>query len=97
MACKWIVEKEQMPPIEFRKMLAGLPLEKQLVNRIEELIALKAVQSESYLHQGEAPLFALMHSCVERAEAQRKSLPASNGSFNELDAFFLTMVHRYDD
>ena len=97
MACKWIVEKEQMPPIEFRKMLAGLPLEKQLVNRIEELIALKAVQSESYLHEGEAPLFALMHSCVERAETQRKSLPASNGSLKELDAFFLKMVHRYDD
>jgi len=96
-ACKWIVEKEEMPPIEFKKMREGLAIEEKLLKRIEELIDLKATQSETYLHQGEAPLFALMHSCVALAEEQRTSLPASNGSLKDLDAFFLKMVHRYDD
>ncbi len=39
-ACKWILEKKEIPPIEFKRMLSGLELKKSLTDRIEELISL---------------------------------------------------------
>ena len=95
-ACKWIVEKQEIPPIEFKKMLAGLSLENHMLDRVEELIALKATQSETYVHHGEETLFAFMHACIALAEEQRKSLPASKGSLKDLDAFFLKILHPHD-
>ena len=91
-ACKWILEKEEMPPIEFQKMLSGLNIENSLINRINELISLKATISESYLHNGEKELINFIEICINSADEKRKFLPSSKGNIDELNSFFLKML-----
>ncbi len=87
-ACLWILEKEEVPPIEFRKMINVLDLSDNLTNRINELIELKSTISETYLHNGEQCLINFMETCLERAVNESKSLPASKGQMSELNEFF---------
>lgn len=96
-ACKWILEKEEMPPIEFRKMLDGLNIESSLIYRINELISLKATISENYLHKGEIELFNFIETCINLADEKRASLPSSKGNIEELNAFFLKMISKNDN
>ncbi len=87
-ACKWILEKEEMPPIEFSKMLNGLDLPTNLRTRISELITLKATISEAYLHKGDQELLEFMKSCIDRADNESKTLPSSNAQMSEFNDFF---------
>lgn len=95
-ACKWIVEKEEIPPIEFMKMVNGLTIQKSLKNRITELITLKSTISESYYHKGENELLSFIESCIIQADENRKSLPSSKGNIEELNTFFIKTLERYD-
>ncbi|MEM1324667.1 MAG: nucleotidyltransferase domain-containing protein [Bacteroidota bacterium] len=94
--CQWILEREEMPPIEFAKVYQQLDIDRSLVNRIEELIALKATKSESYLHTGEAELIALMHQFVNQAEAEKQTLPPGRGDAEKLDQLLQTYIRKYD-
>ncbi len=87
-ACLWILEKEEIPPIEFIKMVNGLELPLNLTNRINELIEIKSTINETDLHHGEQDLIRFMERCIERAENEAKNLPASKGEISELDEFF---------
>lgn len=88
-ACLWILEKEEIPPIEFGKMLNGLDLPANLKTRIGELIEIKSTISETYLHKGEIELIEFMKACIERTENEAQSLPASKVKMNDLNDFFL--------
>lgn len=94
--CKWIVEKEEMPPIEFQKVFSKLNLDTQLIRKIEELIELKATQSESYFHSGESDLMSFMADCVAIAEAEKNALPAGNFTLDGLNQVLRTYVKKYD-
>lgn len=96
-ACKWILEREEMPPIEFQRMIDGLSIERSLLNRIGELIKLKATISESYLHKGENELLGFIDTCINAADEQRNSLPSSKGNVKELNSFFLKILSQNDD
>lgn len=87
-ACLWILEKEEIPPIEFGKMVGGLDISQNLVARINELIEIKSTISEKYLHNGEQDLIKFMENSLERAKNESKSLPASKGQISELNKFF---------
>ena len=95
-ACKWILEREEMPPIEFQKMLDELHLPSDLTTRIEELIQLKATISESYVHRGEAEVIGFMKSCIAAADLEKNSLPSSKGSMSEINDFFLKVINKND-
>lgn len=96
-ACKWIIDREEMPPIEFPKMLDGLNIENDLIDRIEELIKIKANISESYLHKGEFALMNFIESCINSADEKRNTLPSSKGNTKDLDSFFLKILSKNDD
>ncbi len=87
--CKWILEKDVMPPIEFKKMLDGLSFDQRLLKRIDELIVLKAKSSESYLHTGESEIFEFIRRCINAANLERTALPSSEGNSRDLDLFFI--------
>ena len=95
-ACKWILEKEEMPPIELSKMINGLILQGHLTNRIRDLIALKSTKHEGYLHTGEAELISFIENCIAAAEEKGKKLPAAKGNSGELDVLFRDTLARYD-
>jgi len=95
-ACKWILEKEEMPPIEFLKMINGLNIPNSVTNRIDELILLKSTISESYFHEGEKELISFIEACINETDKKRQSLPSAKGNTEELDTFFLKTLARYD-
>ncbi len=86
--CRWILEKDEMPPIEFGTLLEELAIEPLVVDRIRELIALKATVSESYFHQGEEAVLNFMRDCMAEADVKAKTLPAARADQKDLDDFF---------
>ncbi len=87
MACKWIMDKDTMPPIEFGIKLKELELPADLLNRIEELIALKATKNEDYTH-GREPL--LIDFIAEQIDLSGKAVPSLGSRRDnsvDLDAF----------
>lgn len=88
-ACKWILEKDEMPPIEFLKMISSLKIDANHIDRMNELIALKATKSENYYHKGEGDLFKFIENCIKESDENRLSLPASKGSVEDLNSFFI--------
>jgi len=95
-ACKWILETEKIPPIEFNKMLNKIEISKSLTDRINELIYLKSTKSESYRHKGEKELFSFIENCINESDVKRQTLPPAKGNEEELNAFFLKTLARYD-
>jgi predicted nucleotidyltransferase len=96
MICKWILEKDEMPPIEFRKIYPNLGIMPHLVQRIEELIALKSTVNETYLHSGEAELLDFIQSCIREAEEKRQLLPGSKATTEELNVILRKYITKYD-
>lgn len=97
MACKWILEREEMPPIEFKTMFMNLNLDQSIVTRINELILLKSTISESYMHSGEEDLRSFIDDCISAADKDRKSLPASKGSLTDLNELFINTITTHDN
>lgn len=95
-ACKWIIDKEEIPPIYFPKMLTGLSIDESLKQRIFQLIELKASISETYMHSGEKDLIKLIQNCVNDAENVSKNLPTSSGSMQDLNTFFIQQLAKND-
>lgn len=94
--CKWILEKEQVAPLDLLETLDALPIAEAHNNRIKEFIALKATVTESYRHSGEEALFVFMKTCIAEAEQKRQSLPGGNKDMEALNAFFLQTLDKYD-
>ncbi len=86
--CKWILEREDIPPIEFAKLMDGLAIEQHLIDRVNELTALKATVGEAYLHQGEIDLLSFIQDCIAEAEESAQNLPSARGKKEDVDRFF---------
>lgn len=91
-ACKWILEKEVYPPIQFPVMLTELAINDSLKNRITELIQLKATIQEDYWHSKEFEIIDFMKECVQEADSEATRLPSSKFKRNVLDDFFLNTL-----
>jgi predicted nucleotidyltransferase len=91
-ACKWILERPDMPPIDFHIMMSGLEIPVFIKDRIQSLISLKSTQPESYLHPAEPEINEYISDLLNRAEKQAQSLPAGKGSYEDLQHYFRRMV-----
>jgi uncharacterized protein len=87
-ACLWILEKEEMPPMELHNMLTGLNVSADLADRIAGLIVLKSLSGEAYLHSGEQELFGFIKGILEKADRDAGNLPSSKAQISELNEFF---------
>lgn len=94
--CKWILERDEMPPIEFTKIYPQLNLRKEIENRITELIEFKKTKSESYWHTGEDSLIDYIAACLSEAEAKAKTLPSGDRQIESLNHLFRKYVSKYD-
>ena len=95
--CKWIVEKEEIPPIEFQKVYSNLNLNKKIVARIEELIEMKSTKSESYFHTAEHDLISFIDNCLIMAEEKKETLSAGNCRIDNLNLILRKYVNKYDN
>ena len=91
-ACKWIIERNEIPPIVFPSMLEHLNIESQLKHRIYDLIELKSSKNENYLHHHESEIFKFIENCIYQAEQIAPSLPSSKGQMEELNTFFIQLL-----
>lgn len=88
-ACKWIIERKEIPPIVFQKMLKELDIEENTKQRIFELIDLKATKNEDYFHNEEIEINNFIENCIQEAEKVANSLPASRGEIEDFNSFFI--------
>lgn len=95
--CKWIIERREIPPIEFSKVYNSLGLSPKIVNRIDELIKLKSTISESYLHNGEKELFTLIEECIKYADEKKNSLTTGKCNMELLNTHLRKYVSKYDN
>ena len=86
--CKWILERDDIPPIAFRKVMDGLTIEPSHAKRISELIVLKSTVGEAYYHRGEEALLQFIKECIAVAEVNANHLPPARAEKENLDTFF---------
>lgn len=91
-ACKWILDRDELPPICFLEMLEKLNISQTLKTRIAELIELKSNENESYMHCGENELIFLIKEIIMVSEDNAQSLPTGKGDFKELNDFFRNAI-----
>jgi predicted nucleotidyltransferase len=92
-ACRWIIEKDEMPPIVFQKMLEQLTFDNRLKEKISDLIELKSTESESYMHKQERELNQFIENTIQKAEQKANALPAAKGQIEDLNQFFRKMLY----
>ena len=95
--CRYITERDTMPPIEFAKVYRAPDLPAAIVRRTEELIALKAERSEAYLHSAEPLVLRFIDECIAKAEAAKDSLPAGRCRTEHLNRLLRKYVNKYDN
>jgi predicted nucleotidyltransferase len=95
LCCKWIVERDQIPPIIFHTLVEELDFEEGLKVCIQELTDLKAGKSEAYMHPAEDKLNAFIREELQKSSAVAASLCGRKEKEVDLDALFLKIVTTY--
>lgn len=92
LACKWILEKNAIPPMLFSKMVDDLAFDSSLKKRINELMILKSGKNESYLHPPEHSLQSFITSELEKATTAAAHLTARKEKEVDLDTVFKQLI-----
>ncbi len=92
-ACKWIMEKEEIPPVYFPAMLEKLDISPDIQSRIHQLITFKLQKSESYEHSGDHNLIDFIKDLLQSTANKANQLPGRKGNFDELDTFFKSTLN----
>lgn len=93
-ASKWIVEREEIPPIVFSQMLDGLGVSHVLRERVAHLVTLKTQVGEGYLHEGEAEVMHFINACIDQAQIYGPTLPSAKGDLEAINQFFRQTLKR---
>ena len=95
MACKWIMDRDEMPPILFTKMVEELDLDSKLKEKIYSLIELKSTKNESYIHEKEEMILNFIDSTLEVAKEKASSLKSRDEKHVDLDEYFREVIKGY--
>lgn len=95
LACKWIVEKDSVPPIVFETMVAELDFDSSLKTKIRDLVYLKSGKTESYIHKAEPELNKLITDELTRSAGLFESLKGRKEKEVDLDKLFLKILKDY--
>lgn len=88
LCCKWILEKDSVPPIVFAAMVDELSFDESLKERIRELVILKSGKSESYFHPAEQELNAFITEELDKAGKAFNGLKGRKDNQTDLDELF---------
>lgn len=88
LACKWIIEKDSIPPIVFITMVNELEFDNKLKERIKFLVDLKSGKNENYMHPQEKELATFIREQITVADEKANSLNGRKEKDVELDEFF---------
>lgn len=88
LACKWIIEKDSIPPIVFITMVNELEFGEKLKDKIRSLIELKSGKNENYVHPAEKELSCFIREQLTIADEKANSLKGRKEKDTDLDEFF---------
>jgi len=94
--CRWIIERDEIPPIEFPLAYNNLNLDSKIVERIDQLIEIKSDKSEQYLHKDEPLLINFIMKSIAYAEEHKDSLAPGNCKTEELNTLLRKYINKYD-
>lgn len=83
---RWILDKGTVPPVLFSELL--VLTDDFTRSKIENLIALKATNGESYLHPNDWELFGFLEEMIKENEERAKSLKGGNADKGEMERVF---------
>lgn len=92
LACKWILEKDSVPPIVFMTMVNELTFDQKLKDKIVALIELKSGKMESYIHPAEKDLNTFIIHELDIASKAFDSLGGRKERDIDLDFLFKQIV-----
>ncbi|HOY41039.1 MAG TPA: nucleotidyltransferase domain-containing protein [Chitinophagales bacterium] len=95
LSSKWIIDKNSIPPIVFMTMVDELDFDDDLKIKIKELVALKALKNESYMHYEELKINDFIRNEVDQAEHKAKGLSGMKNKNVDLDSLFLEIIKKY--
>ncbi|MCB9260939.1 MAG: nucleotidyltransferase domain-containing protein [Flavobacteriales bacterium] len=91
--CRWVEQREDIPPIVFQQALNGLDVDSLIHSDIHRLVELKANQKEDYRHCGEERLMHFVKENLKMAENVVGSLRVAKCDVKQLDKFFFETVN----
>ncbi|MEO0790631.1 MAG: nucleotidyltransferase domain-containing protein [Bacteroidota bacterium] len=94
--CRWILDRSDPPPVEFKDTYSDLGLSSELTERIDELIEFKQTKNESYLHTGEQLLVKYILDCIDLADTGGRLLPSANGKVEDLNRVLRKYIYEND-
>ncbi len=90
LAGQWILEKKTMPPVLMSQMFELVPI--SIRKQIQDLLAIKSVQNESYTHDIPKELIKWILLTIENNELHAKSLPSGKPDLERIDQFLYKQI-----
>ncbi|MEG9499157.1 nucleotidyltransferase domain-containing protein [Mannheimia indoligenes] len=90
LAVQWVIQQNSIPPMELSKLQQMLP--QALQNEIDELVQLKATQSENYRHKLSSNLIQLTEQLWQSVEYLQISSENKPLAAQPLDELFINML-----
>ncbi|PVY40860.1 nucleotidyltransferase domain-containing protein [Pontibacter virosus] len=84
---RWIVERQGIPPLQFRELLP-LVEDQAMRDKIETLLVLKAQVDESFRHPKETELELYLKGILDYCDSQAKDLEKHQGETEPLNELF---------
>lgn len=92
LAANWIIQYQTFPPVNFDELADGIKTIRKYRQEIEDLKALKAEKSESYIHSKSERIDRLLKDILKENLQNTDQLKPSYGNVKILDKFFIDLV-----
>jgi predicted nucleotidyltransferase len=91
LACKWVIEKESFPPVNFHEMLELLP--EEILEKVNIFLKIKSENGEKYYHPNDWELYDYLKKEIEIISEKAKTLKTGNFDKKEAEKIFLEMLN----
>jgi predicted nucleotidyltransferase len=92
LACKWIVDKKEMPPMEFSLLRDLMP--EDIQPEVEKLITLKAEGDEKLFMAKNSSINNYLRNTINYCEARGNELPEVHNETGALNDFFRELLQK---
>ncbi|HYV90181.1 MAG TPA: nucleotidyltransferase domain-containing protein [Chitinophagales bacterium] len=92
LACKWISEKHEVPPMVFQQLLKVIQSDKKIVNTIDALLEMKNVSDEKKIIARNDRLNEFIQNEIQRCDEIAKTISRKEVDSQKLNEFFKGLV-----
>lgn len=96
LSARWIATHQSIPPLAFDALLPLINDQPSIVQRIRDLVELKATKEECYLFEGDAAILQIVEAAIYFSDQSRSTLSNGQPDMAALHSF-LQKVIKNDD